>query len=62
MTDATPVTPAPPSETPDQTTEHAGPGETQDLAARGSNRSQRPDSDAFKAFITSGWALRGARR
>lgn len=57
MTDATPVTPAPTSETPDQA-ENAGPGEGQDLAARGSNRSQRPDSDAFKAFITSGWAPR----
>ncbi|NDO90826.1 aminopeptidase P family protein [Cellulosimicrobium composti] len=52
MTDATPVT----SETP----EHAGAPEAQDLAARGSNRSQRPDSDAFKAFITSGWAPRAA--
>ncbi|WP_194522231.1 aminopeptidase P family protein [Cellulosimicrobium sp. JZ28] len=60
MTDATPVTPAPLSETPDQAAEHAGPGEAQDLAARGSNRSQRPDSDAFKAFITSGWAPRAA--
>ncbi|MTG89910.1 M24 family metallopeptidase [Cellulosimicrobium sp. BIT-GX5] len=52
MTDATPVI----SETP----EHAGAPEAQDLAARGSNRSQRPDSDAFKAFITSGWAPRAA--
>ncbi|MFI2702660.1 aminopeptidase P family protein [Cellulosimicrobium composti] len=52
MTDATPVT----SETP----EHAGAPEAQDLAARGSNRSQRPDSDVFKAFITSGWAPRAA--
>lgn len=56
MTDATPVTPEPTSETPDQAPEHTGDG--QDLAARGSNRSQRPDSDAFKAFITSGWAPR----
>ncbi|GED11257.1 aminopeptidase P family protein [Cellulosimicrobium cellulans] len=56
MTDATPVTPEPTSETPDRAPEHAGEG--QDLAARGSNRSQRPDSDAFKAFITSGWAPR----
>jgi Xaa-Pro aminopeptidase len=56
MTDATPVTPEPTSETPDQAPENAGDG--QDLAARGSNRSQRPDSDAFKAFITSGWAPR----
>ncbi|WP_313663464.1 aminopeptidase P family protein [Cellulosimicrobium cellulans] len=56
MTDATPVTPEPTSETPDRAPEHAGDG--QDLAARGSNRSQRPDSDAFKAFITSGWAPR----
>lgn len=58
MTDATPVTPEPTSETPDQAPETSGPGEAQDLAARGSNRSQRPDSDAFKAFITSGWAPR----
>ncbi|KLN32808.1 Xaa-Pro aminopeptidase, partial [Cellulosimicrobium funkei] len=56
MTDATPVTPEPTSETPDRAPEHTGDG--QDLAARGSNRSQRPDSDAFKAFITSGWAPR----
>ncbi|WP_426311171.1 aminopeptidase P family protein [Cellulosimicrobium sp. E-16] len=56
MTDATPVTPEPTSETPDQAPQNAGEG--QDLAARGSNRSQRPDSDAFKAFITSGWAPR----
>ncbi|MDF9875127.1 aminopeptidase P family protein [Cellulosimicrobium cellulans] len=56
MTDATPVTPEPTSETPDRAPEHAGDG--QDMAARGSNRSQRPDSDAFKAFITSGWAPR----
>ncbi|MCO7272681.1 aminopeptidase P family protein [Cellulosimicrobium cellulans] len=56
MTDATPVTPEPTSETPDQAPDSAGDG--QDLAARGSNRSQRPDSDAFKAFITSGWAPR----
>ncbi|MBN0040464.1 aminopeptidase P family protein [Cellulosimicrobium cellulans] len=56
MTDATPVTPEPTSETPDQAPENAGAG--QDLASRGSNRSQRPDSDAFKAFITSGWAPR----
>jgi len=46
MTDATPVTP------------ETVPTADQDLAARGSNRSQRPDSDAFKAFITSGWAPR----
>ena len=58
MTDATPVTPELTSETPDQAPETSGPGEAQDLAARGSNRSQRPDSDAFKAFITSGWAPR----
>lgn len=50
MTDATPVTP--------ETPEHADPVEGQDLASRGSNRSQRPDSDAFKSFITSGWAPR----
>ncbi|MFE6237207.1 aminopeptidase P family protein [Cellulosimicrobium sp. NPDC057862] len=56
MTDATPVTPVPTSETPDQAPEDVGEG--QDLAARGSNRSQRPDSDAFKAFITSSWAPR----
>src|SRR5699024_7198394 len=28
----------------------------QDLAERGSNRSQRPDSHAFRAFIASDWA------
>lgn len=49
MTDATPVT----SETPDPAADAS-----QDVAERGSNRSQRPDSAAFKAFITSGWAPR----
>ncbi|WP_265520768.1 aminopeptidase P family protein [Oerskovia flava] len=50
MTDATPVTPHDmPSETP-----------AQDVAERVNNRSQRPDSAAFKAFITSGWAPRAA--
>lgn len=32
--------------------------ETQPLADRGENRSQRPSSPAFKDFITSGWAPR----
>ncbi|WP_324649727.1 aminopeptidase P family protein [Georgenia sp. H159] len=30
--------------------------ETQPLSERGSNRSQRPSSPAFRAFIASGWA------
>src|SRR5699024_10595334 len=30
----------------------------QDLADRGSNRSQRPDSQAFREFIASDWAPR----
>jgi Xaa-Pro aminopeptidase len=54
MTDATPVTAEQTPETVGDTAADAA----QDLAARGSNRSQRPDSDAFKAFITSGWAPR----
>src|SRR5699024_12488569 len=29
-----------------------------DLAERGSNRSQRPDSQAFREFIASDWAPR----
>ncbi|UFU03942.1 aminopeptidase P family protein [Ruania suaedae] len=33
-------------------------GTQQQLADRGSNRSQRPSSDAFRAFIASGWAPR----
>ncbi|MBD8078248.1 aminopeptidase P family protein [Cellulosimicrobium arenosum] len=49
MTDATPVTP--------ETTE---PPVDQDVSERGSNRSQRPESDAFKAFVTSSWAPRAA--
>jgi Xaa-Pro aminopeptidase len=31
----------------------------QPLTARGSNRSQRPTSEAFKAFVAQGWAPRG---
>jgi len=57
MTDATPVTPE--TALPDASAPSAA-GETQDVSARGSNRSQRPDSAAFKAFITSGWAPRAA--
>ncbi|MGV8967472.1 MAG: aminopeptidase P family protein [Cellulomonas sp.] len=30
-------------------------GEAQPIESRGDNRSQRPRSDAFKAFITTGW-------
>src|SRR5690625_55587 len=37
----------------DKTTES-----TQPLAARGSNRSQRPTSQAFRDFVASGWAPR----
>ena len=33
---------------------------TQPLESRGDNRSQRPDSAAFKDFITSGWGPRAA--
>ncbi|WP_251153138.1 aminopeptidase P family protein [Cellulosimicrobium sp. Marseille-Q4280] len=57
MTDATPVTP---ETTAPAVVDPASPAETQDVSARGSNRSQRPDSAAFKAFITSGWAPRAA--
>ena len=32
----------------------------QEIAARNDNRSHRPDSEAFKAFITSGWAPRAS--
>ncbi|MBC3761478.1 aminopeptidase P family protein [Quadrisphaera oryzae] len=60
----TPVTPG----TPDAPTgavepeagEGAGPGEAQRLAERGSNRSQRPTSQAFRDFIAGGWAPRPA--
>ncbi|WP_435738886.1 aminopeptidase P family protein [Cellulosimicrobium sp. PMB13] len=58
MTDATPVTPEPTENTAPAAADAASPDETQDVSARGSNRSQRPDSAAFKAFITSGWAPR----
>ena len=34
----------------------------QPLESRGDNRSQRPSSDAFKAFITSGWGERPRTR
>ncbi|WP_298456039.1 aminopeptidase P family protein [uncultured Cellulomonas sp.] len=34
--------------------------DAQPLESRGDNRSQRPSSAAFKAFITSGWAERAA--
>ena len=33
-------------------------GESQDLSSRNDNRSQRPDSAAFRSFITSGWGPR----
>ncbi|NMR19007.1 aminopeptidase P family protein [Cellulomonas fimi] len=33
-------------------------GSAQPIESRGDNRSQRPRSEAFKAFITSGWAPR----
>ena len=42
-------------------TQTTGPGATpgpQPLADRGSNRSQRPTSEAFRAFISGGWADR----
>jgi Xaa-Pro aminopeptidase len=42
--------------TPEATTDE------QPLESRGDNRSQRPSSDAFKAFITSGWAERADTR
>ncbi len=35
-----------------------GAEDTQDLADRGSNRSQRPDSQAFRDFIAADWAPR----
>ncbi|CAN5239849.1 aminopeptidase P family protein [soil metagenome] len=35
-------------------------GEDQDLSSRNDNRSQRPDSAAFRSFITSGWGPRAA--
>ncbi|NMM15894.1 MAG: aminopeptidase P family protein [Cellulomonas sp.] len=33
-------------------------GDNQDLSSRNDNRSQRPDSAAFRSFITSGWGPR----
>ncbi len=42
--------------TPEATTDE------QPLESRGDNRSQRPSSDAFKAFITSGWGERPPTR
>jgi Xaa-Pro aminopeptidase len=33
-------------------------GEHQDLSSRNDNRSQRPDSEAFRSFISSGWGPR----
>ena len=33
--------------------------EEQPLSSRNENRSQRPDSDAFKAFMSSSWAAKG---
>jgi Xaa-Pro aminopeptidase len=33
-------------------------GEHQELSSRNDNRSQRPDSEAFRSFITSGWGPR----
>lgn len=56
MTDATPVDPTVPSETPPSETPTETP--TQTVSDRGSNRSQRPRSEAFKAFVMSGWAPR----
>ena len=38
----------------------SGPSHEQALEDRGSNRSQRPSSAAFRDFITSGWAPRDA--
>ena len=35
-------------------------GESQDLSSRNDNRSQRPDSAAFRSFITSGWGPRAS--
>ncbi len=43
------------------TTTEATSDEAQALAARNDNRSQRPDSSAFREFITSGWAPRVAQ-
>jgi Xaa-Pro aminopeptidase len=42
--------------TPEATTDE------QPLESRGDNRSQRPSSDAFKSFITSGWGERADTR
>ncbi|WP_029252299.1 aminopeptidase P family protein [Paraoerskovia marina] len=39
----------------DATTPGEDLAENQDITERGSNRSQRPDSDAFKTFIMSNW-------
>ena len=44
--------------TPTDPTRSAADGSAQPLAERGSNRSQRPDSKAFREFITSGWGER----
>ena len=41
-----------------ETTPAGNTHEDQSIAERGSNRSQRPSSDAFRSFIWSGWAPR----
>lgn len=47
-------------EAPGTAGEVEGAGDAQRLAERGSNRSQRPTSQAFRDFIASGWAPRPA--
>jgi len=41
------------------TSETGAPADDQAVESRGENRSQRPQSDAFRSFITSGWGPRG---
>ncbi|GAA1713554.1 aminopeptidase P family protein [Isoptericola hypogeus] len=55
MTDATPVDETVPAATP---AEQPAEQPAEELSERVNNRSQRPDSAAFKAFITSHWGPR----
>ncbi|MGC5167157.1 aminopeptidase P N-terminal domain-containing protein [Luteimicrobium sp. DT211] len=42
------------------TSETGAPADGQPVGSRGENRSQRPQSEAFRSFITSGWGPRAA--
>jgi len=53
------MTTSPATENP-PTSETGAPADGQPVEARNENRSQRPQSDAFRSFITSGWGPRAA--